>query len=231
MKLNSKAFSTIESLLVVVIIAIVGGTGYYVYNANKTTNATLSSAAKDASSSPKFSSKKPAVKSPSKQTDSVAGWKTYSSPTATPDYSFKYPSNWTLSTDRTQLSSPDGFTMKISFTKLYDANGKPVQDSAVTKSTVLYAQPVNLLIDGTSQPGFLDYIGSTAAPGLVHGFMLAGIDSDNTSPFSTGGYQDTSSYKLTVTAQGTKDLSVDAAKTDANYSSAYHVVLSFVIKQ
>lgn len=61
MKLNSKAFSAVEALLIVVIVAIVGGTGYYVYHANKTANKTLSTAAKDASGSPKFSSKKTAT--------------------------------------------------------------------------------------------------------------------------------------------------------------------------
>jgi len=230
MKLNQKAFGAIETLLIIVIVAILGGTGYYVYHANKATNDTLNAAAKDASGSPKFSSKKATAKPPSKPVDPTAGWKTYSSPTGAPDYSFKYPGNWTLSTDHGQLSSPDGFTMKIAFTKLYDDKGQPVQTTE-TKSTVLYAQPVNVLVNGTGQPAFLDYVGSSAAPGLVHGFTLAASDSDTTSPFSTGGYQDTKAYKLSVTAQGTKDMSVDAAKSDSNYFNAYQVVISFVIKQ
>lgn len=61
MKLNAKAFATIEAILIVVILAILGGTGYYVYHAKKVANDTLSSAAKDASGSPKYAAKKAAA--------------------------------------------------------------------------------------------------------------------------------------------------------------------------
>lgn len=37
-KLNSKGFGVIEGLLILVIVGIVGGTGFYVYNANKNTS-------------------------------------------------------------------------------------------------------------------------------------------------------------------------------------------------
>jgi hypothetical protein len=62
MKLNSKAFSTIEALLIVVIASILGGTGYYVYNANKNTNNTYKAASKDASGTPKYAKKAPSSK-------------------------------------------------------------------------------------------------------------------------------------------------------------------------
>ncbi len=58
MKLHQKGIGAVEVLLVSLIVAILGGTGYYVYHANKTSNDTLNSAAKDASGNPKFSAKK-----------------------------------------------------------------------------------------------------------------------------------------------------------------------------
>lgn len=76
MKLNQKAFSAVEALLIIVIVGILGGTGYYVYHANKTTNDTLSSAAKDASGSPKFVAKKktPSSTSPSQKSLTINEW-------------------------------------------------------------------------------------------------------------------------------------------------------------
>lgn len=51
MKLNNKAFSTVEALLVVVIVAIIGGTGYYVWHNNQQANATLDTASKSTENS------------------------------------------------------------------------------------------------------------------------------------------------------------------------------------
>lgn len=56
-------FAALEAVLIVVIVVLVGGTGYFVYHANKKTNDTLNSAAKVAQSSPKFAKKKTVAKS------------------------------------------------------------------------------------------------------------------------------------------------------------------------
>lgn len=58
MKLNQKAFSAVEALLFLILIAILGFTGFYVYNANKNTNNTYKAANQDSKGTPKFSSKK-----------------------------------------------------------------------------------------------------------------------------------------------------------------------------
>lgn len=50
--LNQKGFTAIEAILILVIIAVIGGTGYYVYHANKKTNDTLDAAGKSSQSSP-----------------------------------------------------------------------------------------------------------------------------------------------------------------------------------
>lgn len=58
-KLNQSGFGAIEAILIVVIVAIIGGTGYYVYHANKQTD----KAANNASSSNIESSKTQATSS------------------------------------------------------------------------------------------------------------------------------------------------------------------------
>ncbi len=45
-KLNSKGFGAIEALLILVIIGIIGGVGYFVYSSQKKTNTVLDNAAK-----------------------------------------------------------------------------------------------------------------------------------------------------------------------------------------
>jgi cytoskeletal protein RodZ len=44
MKKNQSGFSAIEALLILVIVGIIGGTGWYVIQANKNTNDTLNNA-------------------------------------------------------------------------------------------------------------------------------------------------------------------------------------------
>ena len=57
-KMNQKGFAAVEAVLIVVILAIIGGTGYYVYHTNKKSNDTLNSASQVAASSPGKISKK-----------------------------------------------------------------------------------------------------------------------------------------------------------------------------
>lgn len=45
-KLNTKGFGVVEALLIVVIVGIIGGVGYFVYNSQMKTEATLDRAAK-----------------------------------------------------------------------------------------------------------------------------------------------------------------------------------------
>lgn len=88
LKNNQSGFSAVEALLILVIVAIVGGTGFYVYHAQQNTNKNL---ANDNSTAPSFKKK---TKSTPKTADPYAGWKT-----GTLQYekaSYKYPANWTL---------------------------------------------------------------------------------------------------------------------------------------
>jgi hypothetical protein len=82
-KKNQEGFTIIEGLLILVIVSIIGGTGWYVYNAhNKTTDNFYNADAANSS----------IVKYKKKNPDSTANWKTYSS--AAGKYSLTYPANW-----------------------------------------------------------------------------------------------------------------------------------------
>lgn len=61
---NQNGFTVVEALLVFVIVAIIGGTGWYVYNANKKTNSTYNEADRSSQSTAKFSKKN--TKTPAK---------------------------------------------------------------------------------------------------------------------------------------------------------------------
>jgi uncharacterized protein (UPF0333 family) len=121
-KLNQRAFSTVEALLIVIIIAIVGGTGYYVYNANKNVSDTYSAASQN-------------VKHTSdKNTDKTL--QTYIGKLG--KVSFTYPANWIVQYNTSKadpnvapdellaITSPGGTRLSYSFSQ-YD-NDKTVEE-------------------------------------------------------------------------------------------------------
>jgi hypothetical protein len=83
---NQKGFISMEAFLIIVVLVLVGGTGYFVYQATKKTNDTFSAAAKAADSSP-------AAKPSNKQsaTGPTVSWLEESLRTM----AFKYPASWT----------------------------------------------------------------------------------------------------------------------------------------
>ena len=90
---SQKGFAVVETALIIVILAIVGGTGYYIYQANKKTSNTYNSAAKAAQSSPsKVTKKKVAAADP------TANWTAYKS--ADGQFSLKYPADWVQPTNK-----------------------------------------------------------------------------------------------------------------------------------
>lgn len=58
---HEHGFSSIEIVLVIVIVAVIGGVGYYVHTSSKKSADTLSSANQNASNSPKFTNRKAAA--------------------------------------------------------------------------------------------------------------------------------------------------------------------------
>jgi predicted negative regulator of RcsB-dependent stress response len=70
MSKNQKGFSAIEGLLIFIIVGIIAGVGWYVWDSNKKTNDILNSA--DKSSDVKLKASQP--KNKSVQTDETANW-------------------------------------------------------------------------------------------------------------------------------------------------------------
>jgi Tfp pilus assembly protein PilV len=92
MKKNQSGFSAIEALLILVIVGIIGGTGWYVMHANKNTNDTLNNSGLGTATK----STKKASSVPAPQADPTASWTPYSSKTG--KFSLKYPTTWATST-------------------------------------------------------------------------------------------------------------------------------------
>ncbi len=92
-KFNNVGFAHLGLVLLVLVLAVVGGTGLYVYRSNhKTKPATTVS--KSSSTQPAQSSKPSAPKTttPTPKPDPYAGWKTYTSPSE--GFSIRYPTRW-----------------------------------------------------------------------------------------------------------------------------------------
>jgi len=83
-------FSVVEGLLIFIIVAILGVTGWYVYSSNKKTNNLLNSADKTSAST-----KSPTIASKSSPT--TAALKEYKNNDF--KFSFQYPSSWNLTED------------------------------------------------------------------------------------------------------------------------------------
>lgn len=66
-KLNQKGFSAVEALLIVIILAILGGTGYYVYHANSKATDNQNKAQTDANTAAPHKKNAKSAKSSSKQ--------------------------------------------------------------------------------------------------------------------------------------------------------------------
>ena len=89
MKLQ-KGFTAVETILVLLIVAILAGTGWYVYRAHNNTQNSYANA--DSSNTATVSTKKAAPK------DSTADWVTYLNKLIGA-YTLKYPKTWTITAD------------------------------------------------------------------------------------------------------------------------------------
>jgi cytoskeletal protein RodZ len=88
MKKNQSGFSAIAALLILVIVGIVGGTGWYVMQANKSTDDTLSKSGLGVVAK----TSKNNSPAPEPQSDLTVNWTPYSS--TSQKFSVKYPQNW-----------------------------------------------------------------------------------------------------------------------------------------
>lgn len=86
--LNSAGFSVVATALIVVVIGIIVGTGYYVYNAQKETKKLLD----NASSTAPVTNNKTATQPDAKSDDPTSQWKIYKSDSG--EFSVKFPKTW-----------------------------------------------------------------------------------------------------------------------------------------
>jgi Tfp pilus assembly protein PilE len=193
---NQKGFSAVEALLIVIIVGMLGGVGYYVWHSQKQVDNTYSQTANSSA----VPSKKVSSKTAPAATDPYAGWKNFTTQNA--KVGFEYPASWTIkdsstgSDDMLQLTGSDGFSANISF----DENGK-------------YG------INSTQE--FIDYIGGTpsqAADGLVYGLQLS---KSKTKAMDTPEY---GKYGVNINGKAAKAESLTDAKADPNYKNLVLVI-------
>lgn len=130
--LNSKGFGLISVLVVVVMLAVAGGAGAYVYHRNHTAKATNSSN-RSAQTSSNSSTQGNASNNTTTSTDPYAGWKTYTDTTY--HYSFKYPANgWeidTSSSGQTTLLNSSR-SIEVDYINPYTHDDAPTSFTAVS---------------------------------------------------------------------------------------------------
>lgn len=99
---NHSGFSAVEALLILIIVGILGFTGWYVYHAKQTSNKDYSAAAN--STVPSYKKKTATKPTATVAPDPYTGWKSAS--LKYEKVAYKYPSDWTV-TDKS-ASSPKG---------------------------------------------------------------------------------------------------------------------------
>ena len=138
---NQKGFTAVETVLVIAILVLIGVVGWLVYkNHHKTTTSTTySSTAKTSTSSSTTKTTTPTTttKPPA---NPYAGWKTYTTSDST---SFKYPTNWTLTTSSQYvlLNSPVDSSNNLTYQLSY---GPTYNRSQVLKDTTVSSTPLNI---------------------------------------------------------------------------------------
>jgi hypothetical protein len=101
---KQSGFSAVAVLLILLIVAIIGGTGWYVMQANKNTDRTLNKAGLGTVTK----SAKKTAPSQAPQADPTANWTAYSSKSG--EFSLKYPSSWVKSNNN-QYCDEHGFLL------------------------------------------------------------------------------------------------------------------------
>jgi len=99
--LNNKGFGLVAVLAVIILLALAGGTGVYVYHRDHKTKATTTAGNTNTKSSTQATKRGSTATPP--PADPYAGWKTYTSSSMM--LSFMYPSNWTV--NKEEPSAPN----------------------------------------------------------------------------------------------------------------------------
>lgn len=155
LKQNQKGIALIGSLLLLIIIGLIAGTGYYVYRANMNANESFGNAGNSEIAAPK--------KEDPAEEDPYDGWKEYCS--SREKVCFKYPNNWKLKeltspipeSDSVEISSPN--EGKLQFDSVVDGLGGACDN---TTEPHIYIHKVTKVPDAENlyivQTGFKDEV-------------------------------------------------------------------------
>lgn len=218
---NSKGFTLVETLLVILVLAVIGFGGYYVWQNQHKDETKVSS---NKSTATKTETK-------SQSSDPYQGWKSYTLPYE--KLSFKYPSDWTLSDERAtnrdvvSVKSADNFTVDIQVG--IQAGGDPLESVGDWSTQFNGSQAYLTFISGgtrfnpntsvtgaailVSKPG--DYTSIPADKNVKGCAGCNGVNGPEDSYMSIGMYYDPH-----------KEMSVDAAKSDLGYNKGKLIVES-----
>lgn len=146
MKRHQEGFGAIGILLIVVIIGVISGAGWFVYNSHKNANNSANSTNKSTDSA------KAADKAVTKSApDPYDGWKTYT--TTYEKMSFKYPTDLTIAdTSHASVASQDNVTPGMDTLKLTGTGGFAISiqtglegiGAGCPECTIDFSDPVTL---------------------------------------------------------------------------------------
>lgn len=213
MKLIQKGFSTVETLLVLLIVVIIGATGAYVYTANKNANNTLNSANAATQSSPDQSPLHAVANA-----GAYKGWKSYT--TKKYGVTFKYPANWTLDDQSTTTSDMVNLSASSDFVAALNVmdQGAGGKDGL---PPVLSSQKVSVV----DRVGFIDLFSSSGSPAqTVDEFMLS---QSSKNPFETMQF---TKFYIDLEGHESTPETLAAAKTDLDLSNLALIAASITLK-
>ena len=206
LKNNQYGFGAIEGLLVLVVIAIIGFTGWYVWHAKQTTDKNLTSGS---SSAPVFNKVK---------NNTYAGWKTYCD-SATKDC-FEYPQTWKLSSEPkiAEVVGPSG-SVSVEYSNPSSADVGGPQTFHTTSLATLAKADSTLKIIGGYYPSNNSPEYALIDSSLIHKYSLSvGKTTDNVGYFgysSNGG-----SASLTASLYGADYAPTPLSPVDSWFSNA-----------
>jgi hypothetical protein len=217
---NEDGFSAVEAILILIVVAIIGFAGWFVWHSQQATSKTLDAANNSSAAS---SSKQSTTSKPSNQTqsDPYAGWKSYT--LANSKISFKYPSAWQLSdssgdgehaSDMVSLKGNNDFSLNITVSD----TGHPGADYT---PTVVTAQPVNF----AGNQGYLDFVSGTPSQDQSVVYSVALSQSKN-DPFDVFQHNGNNILVEGTYKDGGNGQSASAATSDPNYANTKLLVES-----
>jgi len=148
MKRNNKGFTLVESLLIIIALALVGGVGFYVYNSNVADN-------KNEQFKTQANIESRSDTAPNKPaTDPYEGWKTYNDK----GVSFKYPADYYVDTSASNVVEVSSFVPGNGEPAKLDC---PAQGFSIPKCEV----KVSILLEGTMDESSERFAGKIASYG------------------------------------------------------------------